>query len=250
EPLATYFTQASSGVRFRGSGMAAPTRALVLAVLLAIAVANTDAASVVVGLARCADCTRKNMKAEEAFKGKLAINVHIHIEISSLLFCHECTSGLQVAIKCKNVHGDYESKAVGALDGTGAFSVPLAADLHGANCVAQLHSATSNAPCPGQEPSKIVPVSEGTNYGIVAGENTATPSAASPECASMTLCGPIKKHIIEHFHHKKPVPPKPEPKPQPHPDYGPVPKPQPHPDYHPVPLTPTYGGGGGYHGHH
>uniref|UniRef100_A0A8R7TCK0 Uncharacterized protein n=1 Tax=Triticum urartu TaxID=4572 RepID=A0A8R7TCK0_TRIUA len=178
------------------------------------------------------------MKAEEAFKG------------------------LQVAVKCKNVHGDYESKAVGALDGTGAFSVPLAADLQGNDYVAQytsfntqLHSAASNASCPGQEPSKIVPVSEGTTFGIVAGDNIATPSAALPDCASMTLCGPIKKHIIEHFHHKKPVPPKPEPKPQPHPDYSPVPKPepkpQPHPDYHPIPPTPTYGGGGGgYHGHH
>ncbi|XP_037481946.1 uncharacterized protein LOC119360394 [Triticum dicoccoides] len=152
--------------------------------------------------------------------------------------------------------GDYESKAVGTLDRTGTFSVPLAADLHGADCVVQLHSASSNAPCPGQEPSKIMPVSEGTTYNIVAGDNTATPSAASPECASMTLCGPIKKHIMEHFHHKKPVPPKPEPKPQPHLDYGPVPKPepkpQPHPDYHPVPPTPTYGGGGGggYDEHH
>ncbi|XP_044964104.1 proline-rich protein 4-like [Hordeum vulgare subsp. vulgare] len=219
-------------MRPRGSGMAAP-RALAICVLLAIAVANAEAASVVIGLAKCADCTGKNIKAEEAFKA------------------------LQVAIKCRNSAGEYESKAVGALDGTGAFSVPLAADLHGADCVAQLHSAASNAPCPGQEPSKIVPVSEGTTYGIVAGDNTATPSATSPECASMTLCGPIKKHIMEHFHHKKPVPPKPEPKPEPHPDYGPVPKPepkpQPHPDYHPVPPTPTYGGGGGgggYHGHH
>uniref|UniRef100_A0A453AFF2 Proline-rich protein n=1 Tax=Aegilops tauschii subsp. strangulata TaxID=200361 RepID=A0A453AFF2_AEGTS len=197
------------------SGMAAP-RALVLSVLLAIAVAHAEAASVVVGLAKCADCTRKNMKAGEAFKA------------------------VQVAIKCKNSAGEYESKAVGGLDGTGAFSVPLVADLHGAGCVAQLHSAASNAPCPGQEPSKIVPLSEGTTFGVVAGENTATPSAASPECASMTLCGPIKKHIIEHFHHKKPMPPKPELKPQPHP-------------YHPVPPTPTYGGGGGgggYHGHH
>ncbi|VAH41115.1 unnamed protein product [Triticum turgidum subsp. durum] len=194
--------------------MAAP-RALVLGVLLVIAVANAEAASVVVGLAKCADCTRKNMKAEEAFKG------------------------LQVAIKCKNVHGDYESKAVGALDGTGAFSVPLAADLHGADCVAQLHSAASNTPCLGQEPSKIVPVSEGTTFGVMAGANTATLSAASPECASMTLCGLIKKHIIEHFHHKKPVLPKPEPKPQPHPDYGPVPKPEPKPQPQPEISSPV-----------
>jgi hypothetical protein len=58
--------------------MAAPTRALVLAVLLAIAVANAEAASVVVGLAKCADCTRKNIKAEEAFKGKLARSATLH----------------------------------------------------------------------------------------------------------------------------------------------------------------------------
>nr|XP_040254869.1 proline-rich protein 4-like [Aegilops tauschii subsp. strangulata] len=200
--------------------VAAPTRALVLAVLLAIAVANAEAASIVVGLAKCADCTRNNIKAGEAFKG------------------------LQVAIKCKNIQGEYESKALGALDGTGAFSVPLAADLHGADRVAQLHSAASNAPCSGQEPPKIVPVSERTTFGVVAGAKT--DAMASLECASATLCGTTKKHIIEHFHHKQPVPPKPEPKPQPHPDYGPVPKPepkpQPHPDYHPVPPTPSYGG--------
>ncbi|KQJ81980.1 hypothetical protein BRADI_5g04630v3 [Brachypodium distachyon] len=190
--------------------MGAAPRALALAVLLAIAVANAEAASVVVGLAKCADCTRKNMKAEEAFKG------------------------LQVAIKCKNSKGEYESKAVGGLDGTGAFSVPLASDNAAADCVAQLHSAASNAPCPGQEPSKVVPVSKGT-FGIVTGAATAkttTASDAAPECASATLCGPIKKHFLDHFH-KKPVPPKPEPKPEPHPDYHPVP-----------PTTPTYGGGG------
>uniref|UniRef100_A0ACD5YZ08 Uncharacterized protein n=1 Tax=Avena sativa TaxID=4498 RepID=A0ACD5YZ08_AVESA len=187
--------------------MASP-RALVLAVcalLLALAVASADAASVVVGLAKCADCTRKNMKAEEAFKG------------------------LQVAIKCKNVQGDYESKAVGGLDGTGAFSVPLVADLHGSDCVAQLHSAVSNAPCPGQEPSKVIPISEGTTYGE-AGRKT---PITSPECASVTMCGTVKK-FLGHFHHNQPVPPKPEPKPQPHPDYD------------PIPPTPTYGGGGGH----
>ena len=46
---------------------------------------------------------------------------------------------------------------MGALDGTGAFSVPLASDLHGADCVAQLHSAASNVPCAGQEK---IPVSQ------------------------------------------------------------------------------------------
>ena len=187
--------------------MGAPPRAIILgacAVLLAIAaVANAEgeAMSVVVGVAKCADSTRKNMKADDAFKG------------------------LQVAIKCKNSNGEYESKAVGDLDGSGAFSVPLAADLHGADCFAQLHRAANNKPCPGQEPSKIVPLSTKGTFGVVAGK-THYPSA---ECASATMCGPIKKHFLEHFH-KKPVPPKPEP------------KPQPHPDYHPVPPTPTYGG--------
>lgn len=130
-----------------------------------------------------------------------------------------------MAIKCKNSNdGEYESKAVGTLDGAGAFSVPLASDLHGADCLAQLHS-TANGPCPGQEPSKIVPLSKAGTFGVVAGK-THYPSVV---CASATLCEPIKKHIINHFH-KKSVPPKPEP------------KPQPQPDYHPVPPTPTYGG--------
>ncbi|KAF6998914.1 hypothetical protein CFC21_014996 [Triticum aestivum] len=210
--------------------MAAPRASLVLALLLAIAVANAEAASVVVGLAKCTDCTRKNIKAEEAFKG------------------------LQVAIKCKNVNGEYESKAVGALDGTGAFSVPVAADLHSADCVAQLHSAASNAPCSGQEPSKIVPVSEGTTFGVVAGAKTN--ALASPECASATLCGPIKKHIIQHFHQRSPCHRSRSPSPSPTRTTGPCPSPSrsrtPTRTTTPVPPTPTYGGGGGggYHGHH
>lgn len=49
--------------------MAAAGRVLaLLAVLMAVA-AHGEAASVVVGLAKCGDCTRKNMKAEAAFKG-------------------------------------------------------------------------------------------------------------------------------------------------------------------------------------
>ncbi|XP_006661635.2 proline-rich protein 4-like [Oryza brachyantha] len=177
--------------------MAAAPRGLVLlgvcaAVLMAFAV-HGEAASVVVGTAKCADCTRKNMKAEDAFKG------------------------LQVAIKCKNSNGEYESKAAGKLDGTGAFSVPLDADLHSSDCVAQLHTA-ANEPCPGQEPSKIVPQSEGT-FVAVAGK-THYPSAL---CSSAAICGPIKKKIMDHFH-KKPVPPKPEPKPEP-------PKPKPEPEH-------------------
>nr|ACN31137.1 unknown [Zea mays] len=110
----------------------------VCAVLMVVGVTNAaegQVASVVVGLARCADSTRKNMKSEAGFKG------------------------LQVAIKCKNSNGEYETKAVSEIQSSGAFSVPLAADLHGADCHAQLHSAANNAPCPGQEPSRIAPMS-------------------------------------------------------------------------------------------
>ncbi|OEL34588.1 hypothetical protein BAE44_0004393 [Dichanthelium oligosanthes] len=176
--------------------------------MMAIATANAasgEASSVVVGLAKCADCTRKNMKAEAAFKG------------------------LQVSIKCKNSNGDYESKAVGELDGSGAFSVPLTTDLHDADCLAQLHSAAGK-PCPGQEPSRIVPQSE-SNFVVVSGKAN-NPSA---ECASVTICGPIKKHFFDHVH-KKLMPPKPKPEPEP----------KPQPEYHPpMPTygspTPTYG---------
>ncbi|KAG2538695.1 hypothetical protein PVAP13_9NG398600 [Panicum virgatum] len=182
--------------------MAGAPRGLLLGVcaaLMVVAIANAangNAASVIVGLAKCADCTRKNLKAEAAFKG------------------------LQVAIKCKNSKGDYESKAVGELDGSGAFNVPLTTDLHGADCFAQLHSAVGT-PCPGQEPSRIVPQSE-SHFVVVPGK-TNNPSA---ECASVTICGPIKKHFMDHFH-KKPVPPKPKPEPKPQPEYH--------------PPTPTYG---------
>ncbi|KAI4993639.1 hypothetical protein ZWY2020_007952 [Hordeum vulgare] len=159
----------------------------VCAVALAIGLANAvhgEAAPVVVGLARCSDCTRKNMNAEAAFKG------------------------LQVAVKCKNGRGEYESKAVGHVDKSGAFSVPLDADLVGddgelkQDCFAQLHSASS-APCPGQEPSKIVaarPSHDGqTTFVAIAGE-VHHPSA---ECASAFLCNPLHKHHLVVFH--KPV---------------------------------------------
>ncbi|GJN20353.1 hypothetical protein PR202_gb07723 [Eleusine coracana subsp. coracana] len=151
----------------------------VYAVLMGIAIANAtsgEPASVVIGLAKCADCTRKSMNAESVFKG--------------------------------------------------AFSVPLASDVNSADCHAQLHSAAGK-PCPGQEPSTIVPQSEGT-FVAVPGKR----HYQSAECASATICGPIKKHIIDHFH-KKPVPPK--PKPEPKPEYHP-----PQPEYHHP--TPTYGG--------
>ncbi|KAL5224958.1 hypothetical protein ABZP36_011597 [Zizania latifolia] len=161
-----------------------------------------EAETVVVGLAKCADCTRKNMKAEDAFKG------------------------LQVAIKCKNDDGEYESKAVGELDRTGTFSVPIAsADLLGADCFAQLHSATST-PCPGQEPSKIVPLSTDKDGGKA---NTFVAVAgkmhhSSAECTSAFLCDHFhKNHFFDYFH-KKPVPPKPDPKPSPENGGGAVPE--------------------------
>jgi len=135
-----------------------------------------------------------------------------------------------VAIKCKNTNGEYESKARSELQSNGAFSVPLATDLHGADCHAQLHSAT-NVPCPGQEPSIIAPMSGGTFVAIRG--KTHYPSA---ECASAFLCSPIKKHFLDHFH-KAPVP---EHKPKPVPEYHPTPEYHPPtPEYHPP--TPVYG---------
>ena len=132
-----------------------------------------------------------------------------------------------MAIKCKNSKGDYESKAVGELEGSGAFNVPLTTDLHGADCLAELHSS-AGTPCPGQEPSRIVPQSE-SHFVVVPGK-TNNPSA---ECASVTICGPIKKHFMDHFH-KKPVPPepRPDPKPEPQPE-NPSSAPPPTPIYHP-----------------
>jgi len=41
----------------------------VLMVIAIASAASSEASSVVVSLAKCADCTRKNMKAEAAFKG-------------------------------------------------------------------------------------------------------------------------------------------------------------------------------------
>uniref|UniRef100_A0A0E0M5I2 Proline-rich protein n=1 Tax=Oryza punctata TaxID=4537 RepID=A0A0E0M5I2_ORYPU len=193
--------------------MAAVARALLFGAVVCAAViavaATADgeaAAAVVVGLAKCGDCTRENMKAVDAFKG------------------------LQVAIKCKNGDGEYESKAVGDLDVDGAFSVPLAAtDLHGAaDCFAQLHSAASNTPCPGQEPSKIVPLSSTTDIGrkastfvAVAGKrmhySTSTTYSSPAECTSAFLCDYFHKHPFFDYFHKKPQGPEPKPEPKPTP---------------------------------
>jgi hypothetical protein len=112
-----------------------------------------------------------------------------------------------VAVKCKNSKGEYESTAVGQVDKSGAFSVPLAADAVGedgelkSECFAQLHSASS-APCPGQEPSKIVAAPPGGHDGnektfVALGGKV---HRSSPECASAFLCHPFF-HSIMHHHH-------------------------------------------------
>ncbi|KAL5225609.1 hypothetical protein ABZP36_012248 [Zizania latifolia] len=193
----------------------------VYAVLLASVLAEaregeTAASMVVVGLAKCVDCNRKNMKAELAFKG------------------------LRVAVKCNNGNGDYETKATGELGKSGKFSVPLAADLLREDgelrqdCFAQLHSA-SNRPCPGQEPSWIVNDAEKKTFVAVAGK-THYPSA---ECASAFLCDFFhKKHHYffqkkHHFFHMEPSPVYTNPTPTPVYTY-----PTPVPTY--KPPTPVY----------
>ncbi|KAL6905944.1 hypothetical protein ACP4OV_003545 [Aristida adscensionis] len=149
------------------------------AVAMAAAVANAadgeEAASVVVGLAKCADCTRKNMNAEEVFKA------------------------LQVVIKCNNSAGDYEQKAAGALDSSGAFSIPLAAatdEIDGGGCFAQLQSA-EGTPCSGQEPSWIHPFSKGT-WIAIAGKT----HDASSQCGA-AICTWIKQHFFNHYNRKR-----------------------------------------------
>uniref|UniRef100_A0ACD5XJG9 Uncharacterized protein n=1 Tax=Avena sativa TaxID=4498 RepID=A0ACD5XJG9_AVESA len=152
----------------------------VCAVALAIGLVSAvhgETAAVVVGLARCADCTRKNMNAEAAFRG------------------------LQVAVKCKNGKGEYEGKAVGQVDKSGAFAVPLAADEVGEDgrlkqdCFAQLHTASS-VPCPGQEPSKIVAAQPSHDGKMVFVALPGEVHQPSEECASAYLCHPSPKPVV------------------------------------------------------
>lgn len=100
-----------------------------------------------------------------------------------------------MAVKCKNADGVFETKALGEVDKSGAFNVPLAADLLRQDgelkqdCFAQLHSA-ANQPCPGQEPSWVVrPTSD--DYGHKMKKKTFIAVAgkvhySSKECASAT----------------------------------------------------------------
>ncbi|OEL18280.1 hypothetical protein BAE44_0020701 [Dichanthelium oligosanthes] len=203
--------------------------AIVMAMGFANAVQGETAPPVVVGLAKCSDCTRKNMNADAVFRG------------------------LQVAVKCKNSEGEYESTAVEQVGKSGAFSVPLAADLVGEDgelnreCFAQLHNSASSAPCPGQEPSKIVAAASGH------GGNDKTFVAlggkvhrSAPECASAFLCYPflqshhhagiptpvVAPHMPDHDHSLPPVTKPPVDVPEHKP---PVPLPE-----HKPPSTPVY----------
>ncbi|TKV97122.1 hypothetical protein SEVIR_9G474800v4 [Setaria viridis] len=203
--------------------------AIVMAMGFANAVQGETELPVVVGLAKCSDCARKNMNAEAAFKG------------------------LQVAVKCRNSNGEYESTAVGPVDKSGAFSVPLAADLVGDDgelkreCFAQLHSASS-APCPGQEPSKIVaaPAVHGggdKTFVALGGEV----HRSSSECASAILCYPflhkhhhvgihtpvVVPHVPDHGHSLPPVTKPPVVVPEHKP-------PVPVPEHSAPPSTPVY----------
>ncbi|KAJ1297980.1 hypothetical protein BS78_01G419600 [Paspalum vaginatum] len=219
-----------------------PVFAIVIAMGFANAVQGATAPPVVVGLAKCSDCARKNMNAEAAFRG------------------------LHVAVKCKNSKGELESTAVGQVDRSGTFSLPLAADLVGENgelkreCFAQLHSASS-APCPGQEPSRIVaaPPRHGGDEKAAFVALGGKVYRSSPECASAFLCYPflhkhhqhVGIHEPDHGHsmppvtkppvdvpeHKPPVPEAPEHKPPSTPEQKPPSMPE--PDHKP-PSTPVY----------
>jgi hypothetical protein len=159
-------------------------------------------------------------------------------------------SDLHVALKCKNAKGEFETKAIAKVDKSGAFSVPVDADLLRKDgelkqdCFAQLHSA-SHEPCPGQEPSWIVRPSSNDDdkkkaFVAVAGKM----HYSSKECASAFLCDPFhKKHLL---HHKKPIViPHVHKKPVviPHFHKKPVPvytHPTPVPEYKPPTTVPTY----------
>ena len=152
-------------------------------------------------------------------------------------------SGLQVAVKCKNADGVFVTKALGEVDKSCAFSVPLAADLLREDgelkqdCFAQLHSA-ANQPCPGQDPSWIVGPTSDSQYDDDKMKKTFVAVAGkvhypSKECASAFLCYHFfKKHLL----HKKPIVIIPHIHKKPLPEYKPPTTTTPVPMYHsPVP---------------
>lgn len=77
----------------------------VCAVLMVVTVTNAaegQVASVVVGLARCADSTRKNMKAEAGFKGK-----HAACVVTLRARCAFCFACMQHAIRYIFMHATF-----------------------------------------------------------------------------------------------------------------------------------------------
>ncbi|KAK3151030.1 hypothetical protein QOZ80_3AG0240770 [Eleusine coracana subsp. coracana] len=198
-----------------------PQSAVLVVALLAVGLGAAAATPVVVGTVKCLDCSPMDDNAEDALKG------------------------LKVAVKCKSgADGPYETKALAPLDDTGAFSIPLAAELLRDNgeldrdCFAQLHTAP-DTPCVGQAPPRIAPAGLGQD-----GKATTTTTSSGDiylAAAADTVFGPVacacgkfkKKHFM---FGPPPPPPKPDaPKPPtPTPTYGP-----PTPTTAPVPKPPA-----------
>jgi len=148
-----------------------------------------------------------------------------------------CSADLQVAIKCKSGADEtYETKALGPLDDTGVFRIPLAAEIlrddgsMDRDCFAQLHSSLGT-PCVGQAPPRIAP----TTSQLDGGDSSTTYLAAATDDTVFApvacACGKKKKHYM----FGPPPPPRPTPTPTPNPPttltYGP-PTPTPTPVRH------------------
>jgi hypothetical protein len=75
----------------------------VFGIVIAIGFANTvqgeTATPVVVGLAKCSDCARRNMNAEAAFKGRPCL-----VPNSSPKF-HYVKRRFLITLKCRQMHG-------------------------------------------------------------------------------------------------------------------------------------------------
>jgi len=155
-----------------------------------------------------------------------------------------CSADLQVAIKCKSGADEtYETKALGPLDDTGVFRIPLAAEIlrddgsMDRDCFAQLHSSLGT-PCVGQAPPRIAP----TTSQLDGGDSSTTYLAAATDDTVFApvacACGKKKKHYM---FGPPPPPPRPRPTPTPNPPttptYGP-PTPTPTPVAEPRPPAP------------
>nr|CAD1844104.1 unnamed protein product [Ananas comosus var. bracteatus] len=148
-------------------------------------------AAVVVGSAVCSDCATKKIEHERAF------------------------NGLHAAVKCKAATGLYETKAMGELDNTGSFNIPLPADADADaddlnhDCFVELHSTASpeaTTPCPAK-PSKLIPAAKANGGERVFTAASGPLSFASATCASATFkFDPFHKDLP--WHHKFDFPPK------------------------------------------